>query len=309
MPRLMIRHHAPLAGIRQPWVHGPEHHFVQGLFEVGPVHLTVVVAGGAEGRLVAQVGQIRAAEAGGGAGQQGHVDVGAEVQWLGMDAQDPFTTLAIRQRHGHLPVEAPGAQQRGIQDIGPIGRRQHDHLLACIKAVHLDQELIERLLTFIVHIAHARPAPASDGIQFIDEHDGRGRRFGLLEEIAHPARPHPDEHLHKLRGTEAEEGHARFPGDGPPQQRLARPRWPHQQHAARDPRPQRVVLLRMAQEVHLFLKVCLRVIGAGHIGEGHLRLLATIPPRLGPPETKHAALIHGGPPAHPDEKADQQERR
>src|SRR5206468_168797 len=88
----------------------------------------------------------------------------------------------------------------------------------------------------------------SDSIDLVDEDDGWGRGLGLLEEVAHPAGAYAHEDLDELGGADAEEGHARLPGHGARQQRLAAAGRADQQHALGDARAQALILLGVAQE-------------------------------------------------------------
>jgi hypothetical protein len=100
---------------------------------------------------------------------------------------------------------------------------QDDDALAGVETVHLRQDLVQRLLALVVSAElHAAPARAADGVQFIDEDDGRRRFPRLLEQVPHTRGPDPHDHLDELGGAETEKGHARLPGNGPRQQRLAR---------------------------------------------------------------------------------------
>jgi hypothetical protein len=56
----------------------------------------------------------------------------------------------VRRGHRHPPVEPARAQQRLIQDLRPVGRRQHDHALAAGEAVHLGQDLVQGLLPLVI---------------------------------------------------------------------------------------------------------------------------------------------------------------
>ena len=68
---------------------------------------------------------------------------------------------------------------------GRFVRREQDHALLLVEAVHLDEQLVERLLALVVTTAEARAAVATDGVDLVDEHD-RGRRgLRLLEQVAH----------------------------------------------------------------------------------------------------------------------------
>src|SRR5437868_5789493 len=82
--------------------------------------------------------------------------------------------------------------------------------------------------------APENPAVPPDGVDLVDEDDARRVLLALLEQVAHAARAHADEHLDEVRARDGEERHARLAGDGARQQRLARARRPHHQHALRD---------------------------------------------------------------------------
>src|SRR5258708_26691757 len=112
-----------------------------------------------------------------------------------MDPQDRFTTINIRGIDDYLAIKAPRPQQRAIQHIRPIGRCQHDDARINGKSVHLDQELIERLLALIIYRPDVNAPLTSDGIQFIDEYYTRRLRFGLLEQVTNASRAHTHKHF------------------------------------------------------------------------------------------------------------------
>jgi transcription elongation GreA/GreB family factor len=90
---------------------------------------------------------------------------------------------------------------------------------------------------------------ATHGIDFIDEDNAGSGFLGLLKEVAHAARSHTNHHFDELRTTDGEKEHARFPGNGASQQRLARARRSHQQQAAGNLATQALELLRRLQEL------------------------------------------------------------
>jgi hypothetical protein len=67
-----------------------------------------------------------------------------------MDAEDIYAPLLVRPVDQYLAIEAAGAQQRRVENLGSIGRRQVHEPAERIETVHLDQELIERLLLLVV---------------------------------------------------------------------------------------------------------------------------------------------------------------
>ena len=69
---------------------------------------------------------------------------------------------------------------------------------AFAEAVHLDEQLVERLLAFVVAAAHACAALTADRVDLVDEDDARAVLFGLLEHVAHAGGADTDEHLDEV---------------------------------------------------------------------------------------------------------------
>ena len=132
----------------------------------------------------------------------------------------------------------------------------------------------------------------------------------LLEQVAHPGRADPDEHLDKLRAGDRKERHSGLAGDGTGQQCLAGPRRADQQHALGRPAAEPPVGLGILQEVDDLDQLVLGLVDAGDIGKGDLGLLldidlgAALADRHQPAEP---ALPHPADREHPD--ADKEDRR
>src|SRR5574337_748639 len=122
-----------------------------------------------------------------------------------MHLKDLLSPLDIGAIEGHLSVETPGAEQGRIEDFWAVRRGHNDHALIGIEAVHLHQQLIEGLFAFIVSAHRIEPTGLSESVQLIDEDDAGSFFLGLGEEVAHPSRPDPYEHLDEIRPAEAEE--------------------------------------------------------------------------------------------------------
>ena len=87
--------------------------------------------------------------------------------------------------HYNPAVKTAGAQQRGIEYIGAIGCGDKDDTVVGLKAIHLDQQLIEGLLALIVPTAQTGATVTTNRVDFVDENDA-GRIFlSLLKEVAH----------------------------------------------------------------------------------------------------------------------------
>ena len=219
-------------------------------------------------RLVEDVGQVGAREAGGAAGEHGEVNAGVQGLVPGVDLQDGDAAAHVGGVHDHATVEPPGPQQRRVQDVHPVGGGQQHDALGGVEAVELHQELVQGLLALVVGTAQPRAAAAADGVELVDEHDGRGVGVRLLEQVPHPAGAHAGEHLDEVGPGDAEERHVGLAGHGPGQQRLAGARRPHQQHPPGHPGAQAGEPPRIAEELDHLPELLHRFVGTGDVGEG-----------------------------------------
>src|SRR5207244_1585162 len=94
----------------------------------------------------------------------------------------PIRTLS-RASSKSRSVTSARPQQRGIENIRSIGRRDDDNTGADRKAIHFDEQLIQRLLALFVAQRIAAAAPA-DRIELVDEHDAGGMAARVLEQLA-----------------------------------------------------------------------------------------------------------------------------
>jgi hypothetical protein len=289
---------------------GAHHDLVLGLLEVDHLHHARIAARGKEGRFVDQVGQVGAREARRATRQDVGADVLADGHLAHVHVEDLLAAAHVGQGHVDLAVEAARAQQRRVQDVGPVGGRHHDDAEVGLEAVHLDQHLVQRLLALVVAAAQAGTTVAADGVDFVDEDDAGRALLGLLEHVAHARRAHADEHFDEVGAADAEERHLGLAGDGLGQQRLAGARGADQQHAARDAAAQLLELLRVLQEVDQFLDLFLGLVAAGHVGEGGGVVALVEHARLALAEAEGAALAAALHLAHEvDPHADQQQHR
>jgi hypothetical protein len=61
--------------------------------------------------------------------------------------EDLLAALDVGQADVDLPVEAPGSQYGLVQDVCTVGAREHNDPLSRREAVHLHQQLVQRVLT------------------------------------------------------------------------------------------------------------------------------------------------------------------
>ena len=214
-------------------------------------------------------------------GELGQIDVVRERNLARVDLEDRLAAGLVGQVDDDAPVEAAGPQQRLVEHVGLVGRGQHDDALAAREAVHLGEDLVQRLLLLARAADRNLSARAPDRVDLVDE-DDRGRVLArLLEQIAHARRADADDHLDELRGAHREEGHARLAGDRPREQRLAGAGRADEQHALRRGSAEARVLLGLLQEVDDLDQLVLGFVDARDVLEGDLR--GPAPGRSGAP--------------------------
>jgi hypothetical protein len=148
-------------------------------------------AGGEQRGLVEHVGQVGAGEARRAPGDGEQVDAGGHRLALACTSRISVPADHVRGLDGDLAVEAARAQQRRVEDVGAVGRGDEDDIGLDVEAVHLDQQLVQGLLALVVPAAETGATVAADGVDLVDEDDGRRIGLGLLEQVTHPEAPTP----------------------------------------------------------------------------------------------------------------------
>src|ERR1019366_7525195 len=154
-----------------------------------------------------------------------------------------------------------------VENIGPVGGRDHDDVLVGLEAVHLDEELVEGLLALVMAAAEARTALTADRVDLVDEDDAGRVLLGLVEEFREAARTDADEHLDDLRAADAEERNTRLAGHRLAEQRLAGARRPDQEDALGDAGSDRDELVRVLEELDDLVQFLLGLVDTGDVDE------------------------------------------
>src|SRR5204862_7133132 len=97
-----------------------------------------------------------------------------------------------------LTVEATGAQERRVEDVRPVRCGDEDDVVLHLEAVHLDEQLVERLLALVVAAAEPGPSMPADRVDLVHEDDARSGLLGLLEEVADARGADAAEHLDEV---------------------------------------------------------------------------------------------------------------
>src|SRR3954453_20506362 len=128
-----------------------------------------------------------------------------------------------------------------------------------LEAVHFGEKLVQRLLPLVMAAAEAGAAAAADRIQFVDEDNAWRALPGVFEEIAYATGADADEHLDELGCRNTEERYPRLPRHRFRQKGLPGAGGAEEENAVRPLSPQPLELPRIAQILHDFLQLLLRL--------------------------------------------------
>src|SRR5262249_25261542 len=95
-----------------------------------------------------------------------------DLELLEVDAVDLSAALLVGLGHLHLDVETTGAQNRLVERVQTVGGSHGQNQTVIAEALHLHQQLVERLLVLFVATAlTARATLLCDSVDFVDEDD------------------------------------------------------------------------------------------------------------------------------------------
>ena len=139
-----------------------------------------------------------------------------------MHFENGFAPFQRRPANRNVSVKSTWPKQCRIQNVRSI-RRGHDNdrIIGC-KSVHFTQDLIECLFAFIMPASKASTALTTNGIDFIDEHDGWRLFFCRRKQIADSRCTDADKHLNEFATVHGKECHSRFSSNRSREKCLAR---------------------------------------------------------------------------------------
>ena len=165
------------------------------------------------GSFIEQVFQIRAGEAGRSACDLLQIHIVAQGLVGGVDLQDFLPALYIGASHRDLAVKAARPQDRGVEDVDPVGRRHDDDSFIDAEAVHFHQQLVEGLFAFVVGTSQTCTSAARDRVDLIYEYDAGGILLCLFKHVTDAGCADTDKHLYKIGARNAEKRHLSLSGN------------------------------------------------------------------------------------------------
>ncbi len=294
MTAFMVRNDIQIRFTQHQRALGANEYLVQGSIKAVLCHRNQIAACCQQSRFVDEIGNVGANHPRRGTRNRNQVYIFCQRHAARMNLENSQAAIPVGPFHYHTAVEATRTQERFVQAIGSVCSSDDDNGLARIKAIHLNQQLVQSLLALVVAV-DAGASLATDGIDLIDEDDAGSRFLGLIEEITHTTRADTDQHFHELRAAHREEWHSRLTGNGACQQGLTSSRRPYQQHTTRNLSTQALELLRRLQKFNHLNKIVFRLIDACHIGKGGARSISWHNFGSGLPKAEDVLLALCGP--------------
>ncbi len=253
-----------------------------------------ILLGGEESRFVQEVFQIGAGEPRGSAGQFLQIHVLRQGFVLRVDLKNFVPFGKRRHVKGNLAVEPAGAHEGLIQNVRSVGRRQQNDAGVRFEPVHFVEQLIQGLFPFVVTASDPGTPFPTNGINLVDEDDGRGDFLGPFEQIPDPAGPDADEHFHEVGPGGRQEGNFRLTGDGACHEGFSGAGWTGHEDPFRDFPSDPVEFFGRLQELDDLGHLVLGPLVSGDVVEGNRGFLLVVQLRLAFPDPHHAPA-HGGP--------------
>ena len=251
-------------------------YFVASFFEVGQLNRFRTAPCGKQRRFINEIHQVRTGKPGRSACYFREIYTFGQRNALDVNIKNLLTSFKIRQINENLTVKTARTHQRRIEHIRAIGGRDNDDALRGIKAVHFDQQCIERLFALVMSAAHTGKPAATDGIDFVHKNNARRALPPLLKHITDTTGADADKHFDKVRPADGEKRHFCLTSDRLGNQRFTGSRRTRQQNALRHFSAKPLKLFRIFQKFDYFLQFFLRLINPGDIGKRRAVLIVAL---------------------------------
>lgn len=125
-----------------------------------------------------------------------------------MNAENLLASLDVRSSDATFRSNLPGRRIAGSRISTRFVAAMTMMPSLTPETIHLNQELVERLLSLVVTAAHAGTTLSGNRIDLIDKDNTRGIFLGFLKQIADTGCADTDEHFNKIRTGNREERNA-----------------------------------------------------------------------------------------------------
>ena len=126
------------------------------------------------------------------------LDVISERHLFRVHLENLLAAFLCRTVDSDVAIETTRSHERRVEHVRPVCCGNDNHRRRLLKAVHLTENLVERLLALIVSAAKSRTAVTPDGVDFIDEDDAGRVVLRVLKQVSDTTRPDTHKHLNEF---------------------------------------------------------------------------------------------------------------
>ena len=206
-----------------------------------------------------------------------------------------FSSLYIRDTDDYLSVETSRSQERCIEYVRSVRRGEDDDPGVLPESVHLDKQLVQRLLTLIVSAAKACSSCSSYSVDLIDKYDTRRCLLCLVEQVSYSGSSDSYEHLHKVRSAYRIERYSGFTCHGSRNICLSCSRRTYEKDPLWYPCSDILIFSRILEEVDYLLKLFFFFFEPCYVSERDLLLVSLVQLGFAPAELEGfsvPSLVH-----------------
>lgn len=187
-----------------------------GKLEITDCNKLVAVSGCHYSCLVTEILDISSTEAWGQGCHSSSIDLDCWFRiyynWFQMHHEYLLPALYIRQINLNKPIKSSRTGESWIQDIFLVSSSKDNHIWIRLKTIHLDKQLIQCVISFVIASTKASRSFLPDCIDLVNEDNGWGCFSGLCEQIAHPLSTNSYIHFDELTTAYGEKGYITFTG-------------------------------------------------------------------------------------------------
>mmetsp|Transcript_38871 Transcript_38871/g.99305 ORF Transcript_38871/g.99305 Transcript_38871/m.99305 type:complete len:370 (-) Transcript_38871:1412-2521(-) len=184
-------------------------------------------------RALADLRQIRPRELGRRLGQLLNVDVLGNGRLAEARLEDVEARGMVREGDVDELVQTTRTHERGVDDVGPVGRSDDEYVLLLAHPVHLRKHLVHHAVPSAACVAARAAARACDRVELVEEEDAGGRLPRLVKDLPDVALRLAEPHGEELGALDGDEVGLALVGNGLGEERLAASGGPVKEHAAR----------------------------------------------------------------------------
>lgn len=186
-----------------------------------------------------------------------------------MYCEDFFAIFESWEVDRDTTVKSSRSEECLIENISTVSCCHDDDVGFVIKSIHLSEDLIECLLSFIMTTSDTRRTFFPDRIDLVDKYNTWSSFTSFLEEVTYTRSSYSNKHLDELRTRNREKWNITLPCDSTSKQSLSCTWRSLKQDTTRDFGSEIFILTRIFEKIHHFYEIGFFLLRSGHVLKGN----------------------------------------